>query len=423
MSALPRLLAGLAAAPRGTVDLDRHVATHGPLPDRPAGRAEQAGLRSEVAASGLAGRGGAGFPTAEKLDALARSRRAPVIVVNGTEGEPRSAKDRVLLGAAPHLVLDGAVVAAWAAGARRAEAVVVAPAEVLPVLAHAVAERARFGPRLGTFELRPRAPGLVAGEERAVVNWLEGGPPIPTPRPPWLFERGLAGRPTLVHNPETLAHLALVARHGAAWFRQVGTADDPGSTLLTLAGDVASPGVVEVARGVSLVDALSLAGGPVGRPGAILLGGELGTWLSAGRALRLRLDRSTLARAGASLGAGVLFVLAEERCGVRQLATQARLLADASAGQCGPCVHGLAALAEELEALAAAAPADLGRVRRFAEQIEGRGGCRHPDGAVHVVRSGLEAFAPEVALHLAGRCREGMPGPRSREGTRWHRSA
>jgi NADH:ubiquinone oxidoreductase subunit F (NADH-binding) len=423
VSALPRLLAGLEAAPRGSLELEGHVATHGPLPDRPVSPAEQARLRSEVRSSGLTGRGGAGFPTAEKLEALARSGRRPLIVVNGTEGEPRSAKDRVLLGAAPHLVLDGAVVAAWAAGARRAEVVVVAPAAVLPVLAHAVAERARFGPRLGTFELRPSAPGLVAGEERSVVNWLEGGPAIPTPRPPWLFERGLAGRPTLVHNPETLAHLALVARHGAAWFRQVGMADDPGSTLLTLGGDVSSPGVIEVARGISLSQALDQAGGPVGKPGAFLLGGELGTWLSAARAERLRLDRTSLERAGASLGAGVLFVLAEARCGIRQLAAQARLLAGSSAGQCGPCVHGLAALAAEVEALAEAAPADLGRVRRFAEQIEGRGGCRHPDGAVHAIRSGLEAFAPEVALHLAGRCREGALRPGNKEETRWRRFA
>jgi len=423
VTVLPRLLLGTEKMPERVIGLDRHLQLHGSLPDRPHGPAEAARLRAEVKASGLTGRGGAGFPTWVKLEALAGARRPPVVVVNGTEGEPESAKDRVLLAAVPHLVLDGAVVAAWAAGARQAEVVVAAPADLLPGLGRALAERARFGPRLGATRLEAAASGLVAGEERAVVNWLEGGPPIPTPRPPWLFERGIAGRPTLVHNPETLAHLALVARHGAAWFRQVGTRDDPGSTLLTLTGDVVSPGVVEVARGIALVDALALAGGPLGQPAAVLIGGELGTWLDAARAARANLDTSSLARLGASLGAGVVSVLGEGRCGLSRLAVQARALSAASAGQCGPCVHGLAALADELALVASAARFDLARLGRIADQVEGRGGCRHPDGAVQAIRSGLGAFAPEVALHATGRCSASRLSAAHHNGEPWNRSA
>ncbi len=216
-----RLLAGID--PHGPLKLDRHLAVHGALPHL--GRE----LIAEVEAAGLVGRGGAGFPAAVKLAAVAQRSR-PVVVVNGTEGEPMSAKDRVLLHHAPHLVLDGAHAAAAAVGAR--EVLVSAPERKLPGLAAALAER-RGGPR---FTLTPRAAGYVAGEETAVLAHLEGRPALPRVSPPRPAERGYRGGPTLVQNVETLCHLALIARHGAAWFREQGTAERPGTTLVTVSG-------------------------------------------------------------------------------------------------------------------------------------------------------------------------------------------
>ena len=173
-------------------------------------------LIDEVERSGLTGRGGAAFPTARKLAAVAAGH-APVVVANGTEGEPASAKDKVLLARSPHLVLDGAVLAAAIAGAR--QAVIVVHPSVREIIDEAVAERRHAGIDHVRIDVVTGADRFVGGEASAVVHWIEKGVPTPTRTPPRLSERGLGGQPTLVQNVETLAHLALIARYGAAWFR------------------------------------------------------------------------------------------------------------------------------------------------------------------------------------------------------------
>ena len=213
----------------------------------------------EVELSALAGRGGAGFPTARKLAAVA-ARRNAVVIGNGTEGEPASAKDKVLMAQSPHLVLDGAAAAAGLVGAT--EAIVVAHAAVADLMAAALAERRRTRLDLVRLSVVPAADAFVAGEATAVVHWLENRVPKPTSRQRRLSERGLHGRPTLVQNVETLAHLALITRYGAAWFRAVGTRREPGSMLVTLAGAVRVPGVYEVEIGTPVGAVLDLAGGP-----------------------------------------------------------------------------------------------------------------------------------------------------------------
>jgi len=205
----PRVLAG--ARPDGApVDLAAHLARYGPLP---AGRE----LIAEVEASGLQGRGGAGFPTARKLAAVAGGRGRAIVVANGVEGEPISGKDRTLLRQVPHLVLDGVALAAAAVGARRAIVAVGAGAQrEREILARALAERrhARLERLQLSLEAVPQR--FVAGEETALVGWLDGRAAAPTFTPPRPFERGVGGAPTLVQNAETLAHVALIARHGAA---------------------------------------------------------------------------------------------------------------------------------------------------------------------------------------------------------------
>ena len=166
-------------------------------------------LIREVERAGLTGRGGAHFPTARKLAAVAAGP-GPVVVANGTEGEPASAKDKILLARSPHLVLDGAAVAAGLVGAR--EACLVVPHSVRDIVDEAVAERRRDGHRQVRFRVVTAADRFVAGEASAVVHWIERGVPAPLPKPPRLAEHGLGGRPTLVQNVETLAHLALIGR-------------------------------------------------------------------------------------------------------------------------------------------------------------------------------------------------------------------
>src|SRR5581483_3197753 len=216
---LPRLLAGLE--PGGAMTLAAHSRIHGPLPDIPPHQ-----LIEAVERSGLRGRGGADFPTARKLRAVAERRRVGPVVVNGSETEPASAKDRLLLGRLPHLVLDGAVLAADAVGASEVIVKVGPDAqEVYAALDSAAAVREGDRVRISVVS---GPGGYVTGEESAVIHHLNDGPAKPTFVPPRPFERGYRGRPTLIQNPETLAQIALVARYGEHWYRQLGTEADPG---------------------------------------------------------------------------------------------------------------------------------------------------------------------------------------------------
>jgi NADH:ubiquinone oxidoreductase subunit F (NADH-binding) len=399
---LPRLLAGIRSEP---LSLAEHVRRYGELPVR-SGRGRRAyELIELVEASGLRGRGGAGFPTARKLWAVAAARRRPVVVANGTEGEPVSGKDDALLRHVPHLVLDGAAAAAAAVGAREAiVAVGAGAAEAVAALGTAIAERGRRD-RVA-FRLATVPEGFVTGEETALVNWLGGGAARPTFTPPQPFERGLRGAPTLVQNVETLAQLALVVRFGPDWFRAVGTRAEPGSALVTLGGAVRRPGVYEIPLGLPLPALLARAGGTTEPIAAVLVGGYFGTWITAGEADSAALADASLRTVGAALGARAIFVLPQSVCGLVETARVARYLADESAGQCGPCVHGLDAIASALAHRAwgdgrAASDAVLGR---WLGQVEGRGACKHPDGAGRFVASGLRVFAAELERHGRGTC-------------------
>jgi NADH:ubiquinone oxidoreductase subunit F (NADH-binding) len=396
------------------VGLAEHLTRWGdlPLPDA-------AGLVAELDAAGLRGLGGAGFPTARKLAAVASRRRRPIVVANGAEGEPASGKDKVLLRCVPHLVLDGASIVADALGAEEAIVAVGRHAQhEHDALGRALYERRQS--RLDRVPLRIAAvpDGFVAGEETAIVNVLNGGPAKPTFVPPRPFERGVRGRPTLVQNVETLANVALVARFGAGWFRALGTTEEPGSVLVTLSGAVERPGVYEAPRGMPLRDLLAQWGGADALQ-AVLVGGYFGAWLSAAEAQELRLLDSELAAAGSSLGARAIVALPETACGVLETARVARYLASQSAGQCGPCVHGLAAIAGALEGLARRHRGDAAHLPRWLAEVEGRGACAHPDGAARFVSSARRVFAREIELHARGRCsgagRPVLPVPEARK--------
>jgi NADH:ubiquinone oxidoreductase subunit F (NADH-binding) len=394
-----RLLLGLHADGR-PVDLGEHLHLHGPLPRRLA----PGSLLGAVEQSGLRGRGGAGFPTAQKLRAVAHGRGRKVVLANGVEGEPASGKDKVLFRYVPHLVLDGVEVAAQAVGADQAVVAVSQAAGELAVLQSALRER-DWSDRVA-IRIVAVPDTFVAGEETALVNAVAGGLPRPTATPPRPFERGIDGRPTLVQNVETLAQLALIARHDPAWFREIGTRDEPGSALVTLSGAVKLPGVYEVPLGTPFRDLVAEAGGATQAPRSVLVGGYFGTWLAARTAFTCDLSEASLGAAGASLGARAIVVLPEGACALAEVARVSRYLADESAGQCGPCVFGLDAIAHTTASLLQAERFDGElRIRRWLDQVDGRGGCRHPDGAARFIRSALDVFADEVALHTRGeRC-------------------
>ena len=294
-------------------------------------------LFTTVERSGLLGRGGAGFPTARKLDAVRRGRSRPIVVVNGMEGEPASAKDRYLLSVAPHLVLDGL---ALAAAEVDADAAVIAVrrdrTDAVHSIERALAERHRVGLDRIEPSVHQGPPRYVGGEETALVHWLNGGTDPPDER----CRRGRSsaassGRPTLVLNVETIAHIALLARYGDAWFRSVGLPHAPGSALMTVTGDLGRGGVAEVAMGSSLQSIVG-ACDPRSQPAMVLAGGYFGGWLPWESCAGLRADPQQLQAAGAGLGAGVLIVAPAGSCVIAETARITAYLARESAGQCGP---------------------------------------------------------------------------------------
>ena len=324
--------------------LPAHLGLHGPVPYRGSARA----LIPEVRAAGLTGRGGAAFPVHRKLEAVAAARPGRAIVVgNGAEGEPASHKDEALLFLAPHLVLDGLQLAAEAVGAGRAVLYVRADLRARTRLDDYLPERDAYGLDRVPVEIVWSPRRFLAGEESALASRISGGPAVPRFTPPRVFERGVDGRPTLVQNVETLAHLALIARYGPGWFRAMGTPDEPGTMLCTLRQASGSVDVAEAAIGTPLGTLLGLSG-----TGAVLVGGYHGAWLPAAQAAQLTLSNAELRPAGAFTGAGVLAALPADRCGLIESARVARYLALESAGQCGPCRNGLPSIAAAMAELA-----------------------------------------------------------------------
>jgi NADH:ubiquinone oxidoreductase subunit F (NADH-binding) len=374
-----RLTAGTAPT------LSEHLHLHGPLPE------PGLALIDAIDRAGLRGRGGGAFPAARKMDAVAASRRSAVVVANAAEGEPMSAKDRWLMAHAPHLVLDGAVLAA---GAVRADEVVLCvrgdALKAQEAARLAIAEREAAGMLPVVVHLVATPAVYLAGEESALVNFLNGGPPRPTFVPPRPYERGVSRRPTLVQNVETLAHVALIARHGASWFRAAGTAADPGTALVTVSGAVARPGVHEVDLGDPLREALAAAGGATEPVRGALVGGYFGAWTGP------------TGRPAPSLGSGAIAILPESACPVAETAGVAAYLAREAAGQCGPCTNGLGAVATALAHIAngTAGPTVMHDLERWSAIVPGRGACRHPDGAIGFVASALTVFADDFAQHL-----------------------
>jgi NADH:ubiquinone oxidoreductase subunit F (NADH-binding) len=391
-----------------TTDLAEHHRRHGPLPwQGGSGR-----LIPAVQAAGLTGRGGAAFPTGRKLAAVAAGGSGRAVVIgNGAEGEPASAKDRTLLTRAPHLVLDGLQLAAEAVGAGAVHLYL--PEDLVPVLRALLAGRAAAGWDRSRVGLVAAPDTFLAGEESAVVARVQGRPALPGDKVRLVVEAGVGNAPTLVQNVETLAHLGLIARYGPEWFRRAGTPEQPGTFLATLSGAVVAPGVYEAGYGTPLSRLLARAGGPAAPLRAVLVGGYHGAWLAApGAGVDPPVSRAGLTSFGASPGAGVVLALPVSACGLAASAQIAGYLAGSGAGQCGPCRNGLPRLADTLTRLARRErhPGLPAEVQRLAGLVTGRGACHHPDGSARFVRSAMHTFADDVAAHLAGACTAGRGG-------------
>src|SRR5438309_9882132 len=293
-----RLLAGprLAAGAESFTDHSRRLGA-----PTLAGRA----LIEALGRSGLTGRGGASFPVGTKWKAVAAASKGnAVVIANGAEGEPQSHKDRLLMTTRPHLILDGAFLAARTL---RANQVVIYVGEAHGTawssMERALSERPDPDRRIARMVAAPHR--YVAGESSAAVHLVDAGIATPTTTPPHPRERGVASAPTLMQNVETLAHVALIARYGDAWHRSAGRNGSVGTLLITLAGGVKKPGVVEIEAGTTIGEAVAMAGGMSEPAGAVLLGGYFGVWIPAAKAWELPLDAEALGAAGLGLGCGV----------------------------------------------------------------------------------------------------------------------
>jgi NADH:ubiquinone oxidoreductase subunit F (NADH-binding) len=394
---LPRLLPPVRGVRE---DLRSHLARFGATPSS-AGR----NLLEAVEYAGLTGRGGAAFPVHRKLAVARKARGRKMMIGNGAESEPASRKDAALLWHAPHLVLDGLQLAAEAIGASQVYLYLHQGQE--NQIANAIADRANAGLDRHEVIIALAPPRFLAGQETALVNRIEGGPALPTFTPPRVPERGIG-----VHNVETLAHLALIARFGPHWFRQTGTAQEPGTMLATIhTGD--HPNVIEAPLGTPLDTLIRSRYAQ-----ALLIGGYHGTWLPVTDAITgLTLDNETMKKHGATLGAGVIAALPEDVCGLREVARVTRYLAAESAGQCGPCLNGLPRIAAAMAELASRKPRRKVRedTERWLSLVTNRGACHHPDGTARFVSSALTVFADELKVHAKGQCSASNSGAATRQ--------
>jgi NADH:ubiquinone oxidoreductase subunit F (NADH-binding) len=292
----------------------------------------------------------------------------------------------MLLALAPHLVIDGMVAAAVAVGAdcgvlcvgRR-------DGRTLTAVRAALAERRGADPV--DLDVAAVPSRYVAGEETALVAWLNGGDARPTFSLDRPAQRGVDGRPTLVDNVETLAHVGVVALAGAR--------PAAGTTLVTVRDGDRPPAVQEVEVGTPLSAVLAPTGG------AVLVGGYFGTWLTAAEAAAARMSSESLAAVGASPGCGLVAAMPAGHCPLQEVAAVTWWLAANSAGQCGPCVNGLPAIARAVAALATGTgtPGERGDLDRWLAVTAGRGTCKLPDGAGRFVASAMRACAGHVEHH------------------------
>ncbi|WP_406222184.1 NADH-ubiquinone oxidoreductase-F iron-sulfur binding region domain-containing protein [Streptomyces decoyicus] len=349
-------------------------------------------LLDRIAAAGLRGRGGAGYPTAAKLRAVRDAGPRPVVVANGEEGEPGSVKDRWLLRARPHLVLDGLARAAEITDAERGY-VYVSDTAAGERIRRALAERT---PRL-PCDVVETPHTYVAGEETAVVRRINGGPALPTAKPPRPYEQGVGGAPTFVANVETLARIALIAAQPDHRRRTART------TLVTLAGGGAEPLLAEVSYGCTLRTLARAQGVP--EPAGALMGGLFGGLIGPGH-LDLALEPDALKAAGTALGCGAIRFLGPDECPVSLASAALAHLAAESARQCGICIAGTGSIRDAVGALTTgtADPGLLTRLHRWSTSLPGRGACGLLDAAAGTAGSLLRAFPHLVRSHLDGPC-------------------
>jgi NADH-quinone oxidoreductase subunit F len=381
-------------------------------------RASPADTVEEVRRSGLRGRGGAGFRTGIKWRTVLEDPcPTKFVVCNAAEGEPGTFKDRWLLRSNPYLVLEGVAIAAHAVGAQRAFIGIKSGFErEIGRLADAIEE-------MVDADLLGRIPIEVVGgpdeylfgEEKALLEVIEGNPPLPRIVPPFmegLFREPTSPNPTVVNNVETLANVPGIIRRGADWFRALGTEGSPGTMIFTLSGDVRNPGIYELPLGHSMRDLVLTVGGgpPSGRELKVILPGASNTVILPEQ-LDTPLDFDSMAAVGTGLGSGGFVVYDDSACIVRIALAFSRFLYVESCAQCPACKHGTQQITELLERIdrGEGGELDVETILARCLTVTDAQRCALPTGESLLVQSAIQTFGREFAHHLGRAC------PRPRE--------
>ncbi len=398
---------------RATLKGYRETGGYSGLDDALAGRPE--GLLDLIDASGLTGRGGAGFPTGRKWRAVAEAEGTPkTIVCNADEGEPGCFKDRAIMDHDPHAVLEGMLAAGFATGAERGFIYLrFEYPETFHILEDALAEaRAEglvgpdaFGPgKRFEIDVRRGAGAYICGEETSLLNSLEGGHPFPRNRPPFPVTRGYENLPTVVNNVETLASAPHIMARGAEWYRSLGRGGHAGAKVVSLSGDIARPGNYEVPMGFPLLALLEdiCGGAPGGRSiRAVTMAGLSGGFL-AGDDLDVSLDEPAIREKGSFLGAAGIMVFDDSRDMVDVARMAMEFFADESCGKCFPCRIGTQRLTERLAG--DAGPSELDswteEVRDMGLTMKETSACGLGQAAPLITESLLRYFPEAVERHV-----------------------
>lgn len=409
----PQLLLGRASAIAANPwDLDAAVRAGAFEGLKAAVRTGATGSIAEIAASGLRGRGGAGFRTGDKWRAAASiDADQRYVIANGYGADPAAQTGAALLAADPWGVIEGLVIAAYAVGASEAILAVRGDdAAFVARLEAAVADAAEAGfagdDVAGSghrvhVTVRGLQGSYMLGEETVLIKALEGKRAAPDQRPPYPTERGLFDRPTVVNNVATLAMVPWILRNGAAAFAAIGTADAPGTALVQLRGP-AGAGIAEVPLGASLRELTALVGGAGSRGlKALLVGGPTGGFLPAD-ALDTPYTYTAIKSAGAHIGSGSIVIADDRACVVDLARLLTRFAADQACGKSIPCRIGLRRLSEITDRAAAGTPraGDAKLAEDLAHDIDASALCSHERTATYALATVLRYFRSELDDHL-----------------------
>ena len=370
---------------------------------------------NEVKASGLRGRGGAGFPTGLKWSFIARNAPGQKYVVcNSDEGEPGTFKDRDVLRYNPHQLIEGMVIAGYAIGATRGYSYIRGEFWEPYERFEAALEEARAAGFLGRdlmgsgfdFELHSHlgAGAYICGEETALLESIEGKKGQPRYKPPFPAHFGLYGQPTIINNTESLASIPVIMEKGGQWFKELGVENSGGSKLFSISGNIKNPGVFEIPLGTPFAELLEMAGGMKNgsKIKAVIPGGSSAPIIPGEQMMQLTMDYDAIAKAGSMLGSGAVIVLDDRNCMVKVLERMSYFYYEESCGQCTPCREGTGWLYRVVHRIETGhgRPQDLALLDDMTTKIAGRTICALGDAAAMPVQGMLKHFREEFEYHI-----------------------